>query len=239
MSSSGHGPDAERDDVGGESEAETDVEGTGNPNATPDPDPDVEDEEGPVEVGDDREKHVQVTERSGERTEHAQVYLRHTTDEFVISSDDSFPADETTRYSKADLLRVEVAQQHSTCFITTATVGESETLDLLRGFREGVLRRTRAGRRLVGVYERVSPPIAHTLSRHPTARTTRLVRRLVAFSGALVDRRNGVSSRPYRGALSLVLTFIYLVGVCCALAGHTAIRLCESITGTQSVDTGT
>lgn len=191
--------------------------------------------EEPVEVGDSRQKRVKVVDRSGESTEHVEVYLRHATDEFVVSRNDSFLDGETTRYRKAELARVEIAQHHSVCFITTATVGEGETLDSLRGFRDDALRRTPVGRALVGVYYRVSPPIARTLSRHPTARTTRLVRRLVTRSGTLARRRSDASSRGYQGVLALALVVIYVLGVSCALAGHLLIRLRESVVRTASV----
>lgn len=225
MTESGRDPDAERHDADDRADVGTGVER--DPGADVDSAVESETEDDAVEVGDNRQKYVEIVERSGERTEHVQVYLRHATDEFVVSSDDDFPPTETTRYPKTDLLRVEVAQQHSTCFITTATVGESDTLDVLRGFRDDVLRRTRGGDSLVGLYERVSPPVARTLSRHPTARTTELVRWLVTRSAALERRRREAGSRPYRGVLALVLVGVYLLGVCCALCGHGVIRLGE------------
>jgi subtilisin len=192
----------------------------------------------PTGVGDDREKYVEVLARSGERTEHFESYLRHTTEAFLVSTDDSFPADRTTRYAKADLLRVEITQHHSLCFITTATMGNDETLDSLRTFRDDVLRSTPLGRALVGVYYRLSPPIARTLSRHPTARTTRSVRQLVEYSGSLERRRQDASSRFHRRVLAVVLTLVYAFGVCRALAGHVAIGLRESRAEDIPPDTG-
>jgi subtilisin len=260
MDPSGRGPNAERDGEAGvdhDGEAGHDAEvdrdggsdhdavGTADTQDTEDAE-DIEntedaegagDDEGTVEVGDDREKYVEVLTRSGERTEHVEAYLRHTTDEFVVSADESFPADATTRYPKADLLRVEITQHHSACFITTATVGEDEVLDSLRAFRDDVLRRTPIGKGLVGVYYRISPPVARTLSRHPSARTTRLVRRLVRYSGALARRRADASSASSRSALALALTLVYVLGVCCALAGHAAIRLRESLLGVGTART--
>ena len=223
--------------VGHEDAAITDDHGVDGDRGDETDDEETDDREGgePTGVGDDREKYVEVLARSGERTEHFESYLRHTTEAFLVSTDDSFPADRTTRYAKADLLRVEITQHHSLCFITTATMGNGETLDSLRTFRDDVLRSTPPGRALVGVYYRLSPPIARTLSRHPTARTTRLVRRLVTRSGTLARRRSDASSRGYRGVLALALVVIYVLGVSCALAGHLLIRLRESVVGTASV----
>ena len=244
MGKSGRDSDAEHDGNGRmdtEPGGETDHEAEGSPDAESKSEGENGDgektgDQGPVEVGDNREKYVTITERSGERTEHDKVYLRHTTGEFVISSDDSFPSTETTRYPKADLLRVEIAQHHSTCFITTAAVGKGETLDSLRAFRDDVLRPTAAGSALVDVYERISPPIAYTLRTHPTARTTRLVRWLVTHSSTLSRRREATSKGSHRRALALTLTLVYLFGICCALGGHIWIRLRESFAETLSAE---
>jgi hypothetical protein len=186
-------------------------------------------------VGDDREKYVEILDRSGERTEHFESYLRHTTGAFLVSAEDTFPADGTTRYVKANLLRVEITQHHSVCFVTTATAGEGETLDTLRTFRDEVLRTTLLGRALVGVYYRLSPPVARTLSQHPTARTTRLVRRLIGCSSSLERRRQESSSRSYRRVLAVALTLVYAFGVCCAFTGHAAIDFHEFVTEDVSV----
>lgn len=181
------------------------------------------------EVGDDRRKYVSVVTRAGDRHEHGDVYFKYTTDTFVVSSDPSFPADETTRYPKTDLLRVEVTQHHSACFITTATVSEGSTLDDLRGFRDDVLARSRPGRALVASYERLSPPIARTLARHPGARLTRVVRWLVERCATLARRRRATDSAVGRGALSVVLVALYVVGIALALAGHIGLGIRDAL----------
>ncbi|WP_254545019.1 CFI-box-CTERM domain-containing protein [Halomarina pelagica] len=175
-------------------------------------------------VGDGRRKHVTVDTAGGERHEHGDVYLRHSVDAFEVSPDFEFPAAETTRYEKADLAHVAVTQHHSACFVTTAAAGEGETLDALRSFRDGTMRRTPVGRALVGVYEAVSPPVAATLADHPDARTTRVVRWLVDRCATLVRVREARTTPLARDALAVALTLCYVVGVCVALAGHAAIR---------------
>ncbi|MFB6196148.1 MAG: CFI-box-CTERM domain-containing protein [Haloplanus sp.] len=183
-----------------------------------------EDEDGadPSElgVGDGREKYVLVVTASGKEIEHGDVYLRHTKDEYIVSPDPDFPTDETTRYRKSNLHRVEITQHHSNCFITTATAGEGPTLDSLRGFRADVMSPTRTGRALLRVYETVSPPIAATLARHPDATSTRLVRRLVDRCGSLADRRDAARTRVNRAVLSTVLVVLYVVGVCLGALAH-------------------
>lgn len=176
-------------------------------------------------VGDGREKHVQVITQAGDHRDHGNVYLRHSTTAFFVSPEESFPEETTTRYEKSRLTRVEVTQHHSMCFITTATVGEAE-LDTLRGFRDASLVRSSPGRALVAIYEAVSPPIATTLARHPNARTTRLVRRLVRLCSALARWRTRVSP-PARAALSALLVVLYIFGVGCAALGHLVICLQE------------
>ncbi|PSP72038.1 hypothetical protein BRC86_13540 [Halobacteriales archaeon QS_3_64_16] len=235
-------------DPGVERDADTTSVDTDENDPADDTDPRVEREGGgdgdreseePAGVGDDREKYVEVLTRSGEYAEHFESYLRHTTEAFLVSTDDSFPTAETTHYAKANLLRVEITQHHSVCFITTATTGDGETLDSLRTFRDDVLRSTAPGRALVGVYYRLSPPVARTLSRHPTARTTRSVRRLVEYSGSLERRRQDASSRSYRRVLAVVLTLVYAFGMCRALAGHVLIGLRESQAGDLPASTET
>ncbi|MFC7044154.1 CFI-box-CTERM domain-containing protein [Halobacteriaceae archaeon GCM10025711] len=185
--------------------------------------------EGPVEVGDSRLKHVSVVDGDGKQTDHGDVYLRHSNDEFVVSPDVEFPPEETTRYEKASLRRVEVKQHHSMCFITTAAAGEGATLDALRGFRDDALARTPVGRALVAGYYAVSPPIAATLDQHPDARTTRVVRWLVEGCAGLSRRRDGSDSPVARAGLSTLLTLLYVVGVAVAAVGHAGIRVRETV----------
>jgi len=56
-----------------------------------------------------------------------------------------------------------------TCFIATAVYGDSsrEEVEVLRSFRERELKRFAIGRRMIRLYERLSPPIAYKLSQHP------------------------------------------------------------------------
>ena len=63
----------------------------------------------------------------------------------------------------------------SPCFIATTTFGQDafETSELRR-FRNRTLRRTRRGRALIRLYERLSPPLARRLPKHP--RTASLIR---------------------------------------------------------------
>lgn len=182
--------------------------------------------EPPVAVGDGREKHVRVLTETGEHHDHGDVYLKQSSVAFLVSPDESFPDEETKRYPKDALSRVEVTQHHSMCFITTATAGEGSTLDALREFRDESLVRSSPGRALVAVYEAVSPPIAATLSRHPEGTTTRLVRVLVRLCGALA-RRQERASPVGRAVLTSLLVVLYVFGVGCAALGHLIIRLRE------------
>jgi hypothetical protein len=180
-------------------------------------------------VSDGRKKHISVIDRSGERETHGEVYLGHTNDAFIVSPTSSFPVDATTRYPKAELLRVEIDQHHSMCFITTATAGHGPTLDALRRFREDALRPTRFGRTLIASYERVSPPIAQTLARHPNAVSTRAVRRLIVYCAYLACHRAACGSTLGRAGLSIVLVVMYIIGVMLAFASHITLRLDEQL----------
>jgi hypothetical protein len=184
-------------------------------------DPPEETEE--TAVGDSRLKHVTVTTHSGERIKHDETYLKHADNAFIVSSETTFPDDETTRYAKDELLRVDITQHHSACFITTA-VGDDATLSTLRAFRDDTLSRTPPGRALVAVYESVSPPIARTLARHPDAHTTRLVRWLVTRCAGLARWRAESDMPGIQTVCSILLVVLYVFGVLCAACGHLSIR---------------
>lgn len=115
------------------------------------------------------------------------------------------------------------------CFITTATVGESETLDSLRRFRDESMAATPVGRALVGVYYRISPPIAATLERHPESYTVRVGRRLVDRCGSLSDAQAQTESRLWSAVLGTVLTALYSLGVGIAVWGYAVMRLGEAL----------
>jgi hypothetical protein len=180
-------------------------------------------------VGDGRLKHVTVTTHDGKRIEYGETYLKHADNAFIVSSEDEFSDDKTTRYAKDELLRVEITQHHSACFITTAVAGDDATLSALRGFRDETLARTLLGRALVGVYEAVSPPIAGTLSRHPDAHMTRFVRWLVVQCASLARRRTASDIPGIRNAYSILLLVLYVFGVTCAAYSHLSIRCSEMI----------
>jgi hypothetical protein len=73
----------------------------------------------------------------------------------------------------------QVIQTTSACFIGTAAYGNPtvEQLDVLRGFRDGVLLESSAGSRVVDLYYRLSPPVADFISGNSFLRT--LVRELL------------------------------------------------------------
>jgi uncharacterized repeat protein (TIGR02543 family) len=73
----------------------------------------------------------------------------------------------------------QVIQTTSGCFIATAAYGDpsAEQLDVLRGFRDGVLLESAAGSQFVDLYYRLSPPIADCMSEGSFLKT--LVRELL------------------------------------------------------------
>lgn len=180
-------------------------------------------------VGDGRKKHVTVVHPSGEQTDHGDVYVKHSARAFLVSADADFPDDETTRYEKDEVLRAEISQHHAACFITTATAGDEPTLDALRTFRDGTMVRRPTGRALVWLYDRVSPPLARTLARHPETMTARLVRWLVRRCAA-VARRHRTASGIRAAALGVLLTAVYLIGLLMAIFGVAVIRV-RALTG--------
>lgn len=194
--------------------------------------------DGPPGVGDGRKKHVRVLTRTGEAADHGEVYLRHADDAFYVSPELAFAESETTRYAKEEVLRVEIGQHHSACFVTTATAGDGPTLDALRRFRDDAMGRTAAGRALVRVYYAVSPPVAATLERHPESGTARVVRWLVRRCAALSRRREATDSRAVALSVSLVVTLAYAVGLMVAVGGHAWIRLIETAANMVRVRVG-
>jgi uncharacterized repeat protein (TIGR02543 family) len=86
----------------------------------------------------------------------------------------------------------QVVQTSSGCFIATAAYGSpsAEQLDVLRGFRDGVLLESAAGSQFVALYYRLSPPIADFMSGDSFLRTVvreLLVDPMVWVVGAAVD----------------------------------------------------
>ena len=61
----------------------------------------------------------------------------------------------------------------SGCFIATAAYGcpTAEQIDILRGFRDGVLLGSAAGSQFADLYYRLSPPIADFISGHSFLKT--------------------------------------------------------------------
>lgn len=117
------------------------------------------------------------------------------------------------------------------CFITTATAGESDTLDSLRRFRDESMAATAIGRALVGLYYRISPPIADTLERNPDSRTTEMTRSIVGQCARLSDEQAETESSPKSASLGLALTLLYVLGILIATVGHAAIGLSERLFG--------
>ncbi|MFC3957776.1 S8 family peptidase [Halovivax cerinus] len=113
------------------------------------------------------------------------------------------------------------------CFITTATAGEGETLDSLRRFRDESMGATPLGRGLVGLYYRISPPIADTLERHPESLTSRATRTIVDACASLSDRQDETDSTVESASLGVVLTMLYVVGIAVGAGGHLGIRARE------------
>lgn len=186
----------------------------------------------PGDIGDDREKFVRVTLASGEEVEHGEVYYRYSAEEFIVAPSLEFEEEEITRYRKGEVVRVEVHQHNPACFLTTAVVGEGETLETLRGFRDETLARSLAGRALVGLYYAVSPPVARTLAAHPDSRTAAVVRWLVDRCARLLDRRE--RSRRLRGSIAVLVVALYVVGLAIAIAGAALIRARAAIPGRKS-----
>ena len=115
------------------------------------------------------------------------------------------------------------------CFITTATAREPETLDSLRRFRDDSMGATPVGRGLVGLYYRISPPIADTLERHPESHTADVTRSLVRTCASISDRQDGAESPIERAFLGILLTKLYAVGILTAAVGHAGIELRERL----------
>jgi uncharacterized repeat protein (TIGR02543 family) len=85
----------------------------------------------------------------------------------------------------------QVVAAASGCFIATAAYGSptAQQLDVLRGFRDGVLLESTAGSQLVDLYYRLSPPVADFISGSGILRT--LVRELLVDPVARVVGATG------------------------------------------------
>ena len=115
------------------------------------------------------------------------------------------------------------------CYITTATASNNDTLHSLRRFRDESMGATPVGRGLVGLYYRISPPIAQTLERHPESRTAGAVRRLVEHCADLSNAQERTDSRVASALIGVALTQLYVVGILVGAGGHAGIRTRELI----------
>lgn len=113
------------------------------------------------------------------------------------------------------------------CFITTATADDTETLDSLRRFRDDSMKATPVGRGLVGLYYRISPPIARTLDRHPDSPEATVTRTLVDTCASLSDSQSETDSRVRSATLGVMLTVLYVVGLLTGALGHASLRTRE------------
>jgi hypothetical protein len=130
---------------------------------------------------------------------------------------------------EGDILSFETDESGGGCFLTTATADDRETLDSLRRYRDESMAATPVGRGLVGLYYRVSPPVAGTLARHPESRTAAVVGWLVRRCAHLAEQQDVTSSRVRSTLLGTALAVLYVVGLLCAAAGHAAIRAAERL----------
>jgi subtilisin len=115
------------------------------------------------------------------------------------------------------------------CFITTATADDTATLDSLRRFRDDSMKATPVGKGLVGLYYRISPPIARTLDRHPDSPEAGLTRKLIDTSASLSDSQDDTDSRVKSATLGVMLTMLYIVGLVVGAAGHASLRARETL----------
>ncbi len=81
------------------------------------------------------------------------------------------------------------------CFIATAAYGTpfAEEIDVLREFRDEVLRNNPAGRAFVATYYKLSPPVANFISRHRSLRAVvrgGLINPAVALTRSIQRRRH-------------------------------------------------
>jgi len=95
------------------------------------------------------------------------------------------------------------------CFIATAAYGTpmADEIEILREFRDGYLLTNPLGQALVGLYYRVSPPIAEFITEHPSLRP--VVR--VGLSPAVVMSSAVVNTSPTEK--TLILGLLVLVSV--------------------------
>ena len=83
------------------------------------------------------------------------------------------------------------------CFIATHVFGEGPETQVLRCFRDGYLRTTRAGRRVILGYYRVAPTVCQAMERWPWLK--RLVRKALLPLVGLLIRHSGLPRVEHRG----------------------------------------
>jgi len=106
------------------------------------------------------------------------------------------------------------------CAITTATANDAETLDILRRYRDESMSKTPVGRALVGLYYRISPPIAQTLFSNPNSVETNVIRKLIYRCASLSEVQEKTDSRIKSTSIGILLAIIYTIGVFIGVAAH-------------------
>lgn len=123
----------------------------------------------------------------------------------------------------------ETDEEMEFCFVTTATAGDTATLDSLRRFRDESMATTPVGRGLVGLYYRVSPPVARSMARNPDSTEAAATRGLVDRCANLSDRQAETDSPVGAAMLGCLLTALYLVGLVVGILGHASLQAREAL----------
>jgi hypothetical protein len=89
------------------------------------------------------------------------------------------------------------AARRGRCFIATHVFGEGTETQVLRRFRDGYLRPTRAGRRLILFYYRAAPTVCQAMERWPWLQP--VVRKALLPLVELLIRRSGLPCVEHHG----------------------------------------
>ncbi len=136
----------------------------------------------------------------------------------VVGVDPSFqftymPCEDLVLEYKIPLREVRAIEGVEGCFITTAVMeqGGERELNILRNFRDSVMKKSSVGRILVDVYYKISPSIAFRLRSRPVLK--KLIRNLfIAPCARLLKFKDGKNSLLQR-LINVIVLIIYILGV--------------------------
>ena len=120
---------------------------------------------------------------------------------------------------RIELENLDSIKTHDDCFITTAVLGTAaeRELNILREFRDSVMRKSRVGNFLVNMYYRISPPIAARLKNQKILK--KMLKKLFIIPCVKLVKMKKGRTRFIQTFIDAIVVIVYILGVIFAYMG--------------------